>query len=400
MRKCCVVIVLAALVAIICCGCNDKSEPETPITEISTPEDLLLLSNGGKFKVVNDIVCTGMKLKSINLGDKSLNIDGAGHVIKDLTLVSDGNYYGLIGYSTGSVGISKLGLKNVVIDTDATANNDNLMVGAFVGCANSIGLQQCFAEGNIDVVIQNDKNYVGGFVGYSSSSSYSNCLSNVEISLKYENAAFSNAEVYVGGFVGFGRGTPPGYFSGALASGGVNCSYSINLSSISSNTTLNFGLNVTSYIGGFVGYTTVFGADNCISAPKYMYAEAYRKNDLNIGNITLIKSSRIGGIVGYASYADNCRKNYYCIYDDDNLTQLERTSLCSTYEKINGSSIGLGVNIEKTKMLSKFFIGGERTFVDNDGKEVTSYMSLSEELWNLCEDDAGKFLYPSIKVFG
>ena len=389
-------IILVSSLMLVGCELFEKDPPaeEPKITEISKPEDLLLLANGGKFKVLNDIICTGLKLKSPHLGENNIEIDGAGHVIRNLTLIGNGscNYYGLVGSTDGRVTIKKLGMENVTIETNATSDYESMLIGAFVGCANSsVTLEECFASGSISVGISHASNKVGGLVGWCSSANIDNCLSNLEINLGYNNAKFSNAEVFAGGIIGRGGGNSNMY--------DLNISNCINLSSISSDTSLNYGLQVTSYIGGIVGYAGYLTATNCLSAPKYMLAEAQRDNDLNIGDITIIKSSKIGGIAGYAYKDNNSSKNYYCIYDNPELPKDERDLLCSVYEKINGSSIGVGISLEKTKMLSKLFVCGEWTFTDTNGEEITSYLSLSQDIWNIGKYSEYGFVAPSIKVF-
>ncbi len=359
---------------------------------ISTPEDLLLMKEGGSFVLDNDIDCGGLIWKSIDVS-KKLTLDGNGYSIKNLKISSDKNTFGLIG-ECGVVTIKNLALTDFTIQTNFSSSNGQLFVGGFVGLGNSVEFENCFMDGRIDVSIKNNETYVGGFIGYNVSGEFNNCLTCGEISIHYDNASFNKASVAAGGFTG--HSGSKNSVGGLYGNRQYNC---VSLISIDVDTSTSASWSTTTNVGGFSGESTIFTMENCLSAPKKLYASTFVNDDVEIGGIQIIGTGKIGAFVGKIIYKEGLLHNYYCTYNDDTLTDAEKEVSCCDYEKLNGSEIGNAVNLPKTTMLSKEVMGGEYTYTDANGEVKDTFLSFDETIWRFGYEENGKFVLPKLKIF-
>lgn len=359
---------------------------------LSTPEDLLLMKDGGKFILDNDIDCGGLIWKSIYVSDE-LELDGNGYSISNLKISSENNTFALIGECRKAT-IKNLALTDFTIQTNRSSSNGELFVAGFVGISSSVEFENCYVDGKIDVSIKNNETYAGGFVGFNSSGDFKNCLTTAEISLHYDDASWNKASAEAGGFAGHSgsKNSVGGSYGNYLH----NC---VSLVSIDVDTSTSISWNTTTNVGGFLGSGTIFTMENCLSAPKKLYASTFVKEDVEVGGIQLIGTGRIGAFVGKSVYNERLLHNYYCTYNDDSLSTAEKDVSCCDYEKLNGAEIGNAVNIPKTTMLSKEVMGGAYTYTDTNGEVKDTFLSFDEAIWRFGYEENGKFVLPQLKIF-
>ena len=375
--------IFSALVCLIVCmfgftACSNFGFVAT--VHISTPEDLLKMADGGNFVLDNDIDCGGMTLNSISVNkDVGLTLNGNGHVIKNVKIGAQNNCFGLVYiigglYDEGDITITDLGIVDFTIDTDFESSNGKLFVGAFVAlCNTNVKLTRCYAKGTMDVAIKNSETSAGGLVGYGRICDFTDCLSDVEIDAELYDVQFAKATVYGGGIVGQTGEKYTTHFT-----------HCINLSSISVDTFLAISLTTRSVLGGLGGYVVNAMANECISAPEYMRVSTFI-TDYGI----------IGGIVGQTD-RNQCSRSYYCNYYSDELDASQRETLCSYYEKLNGSGAGTPVNVEKPTFFTEDFLTNEATVTDQTGKIVDIFLSFDPSVWNFAKEAGG---LPSLKCF-
>ena len=385
-------ILLSALLSValvtILAGCGKQ------VTHITTVEELLAIKEGGNFVLDNDIDCGGKKWMGFNL-NKDLTIDGNGHKIHNVEFVTEGNCFGLVAAAGSYLVFKNLGLENFTINTNKTTSSSSIYAGGFVGLNNGeVKFENCYAKGNIKVDIRNKSNHVGLFCGYVMDGIYENCLTDGEISLHYDDFGFSTATVYAGGFTGYGGWK--NYAGGYSPDKYTNC---ISIVSIDVDTSLSMSWKTTTNVGGFQGFSGDFSAHNCISAPKKLYASTFVNNDVSVGGIKVIGTGKIGAFVGDSAYASNNSRNYYCSYNDETLSAAERAVQCSDYEKLNGRSVGVAVNLSKTIMLSADFLSGDYDYTDANGEVKTAYAKFDGNVWNFGHMDGTTFVLPQLKIF-
>ena len=382
-----VVALLAGVVATVITGCGEQT------THITTVEDLLAIANGGNFVLDNDIDCGGKKWKSVKVTE-DLTIDGNGHKIHNVEIVSENNCIGLIGSTEKNVVFKNLALENFTINSNQTTSNSKLYVGGFIGLNNSNSeFYNCYVNGDIQIEIKNKETEVGMYCGYTMDGKYENCLTVGDIELHYDDFGFSTASVYAGGFTGYGGrktlagGYYPDYYT--------NC---ISLISIDVDTSLSMSWKTTTNVGGFQGFSGDFIAKNCVSAPKKLYASTCVNKDVTVGGMKVIGTGKIGAFVGDAGYTNNSSRNYYCSYNNEELSVAQRAVECSDYEKLNGKSVGTAVTLSKIIMLSEDFLADDYDFTDN-GEEKTAYLNFDSNVWKFGYMDGSTFILPRQKIF-
>lgn len=370
-------ITILALSTVTFAGCGEYKSA----VHISTPEDLLLMADGGSFVLDNDIDCGGMTLNVIEVNEEAgLDLDGKGHVIKNVKLGGNNNMTGLI-YCKGMVTITDLGIVDFTINSDYQSSNGQSFSGAFVPlCNDTAKLTRCYAKGKIDVNVKNSKTYMGGLVGFCPDCNFTDCLSDVELNAELNDVKFEKATVYGGGLVGYtGRN---GYYPGTYY--GTPFKHCISLSSISVDTVLSVSLNTQAVLGGLAGMVLCPQATECISAPKYMRVSTF-----------ILKNGVIGGLVGKAEL-NKSTGSYYCNYYDEQVPDEERDTLCSYYDKLNGSGEGLAINREKPLFFTEEFLTTDATFTDKSGKIVDTFLRFDKSVWNFGN---GVNTLPSLKCF-
>lgn len=367
-------------------GCGEKVK----VTHISSKEDLLLLQDGGNFILDNDIDCEGLSLKAIQ--NFSGSIDGNGYVIKNVNFISDNHCFGLIGSiaTSSSVTFKNLGIVDFTIDTLKATSTNSLYAGGLLASNlqnndaqnfNEIIIENCYADGDINIDINVKDLYVGGLVGASNRPvTINNSYSDVDIECDLNDSSFSSFNAKVGGLMGYSWSyrSHPSYFNNNVFTGSIDV-----------DTTLGISLKSNIKAGGIVGAMDGYHEMSyCLSTPDYILASSFFKDNVYIGGLTG-HFSEWNGAITYS---------YYCNYDDDSLIENERHQKCSIYQG-NTYAYGTGVKLYKTDMLSKDFMKGDYTFTDLDGKRKDSFLNFSEEIWNFGKFDGDNFINPSLKVF-
>ena len=106
--------------------------------------------------------------------------NGGGHVVSNVTIVSDSDNCGFIGYLRG--GVSNLGVENITV----VSSGDSC--GGLVGNGRSSSISQCYATG---LISGNDN--IGGLVGYGSTVSISRSYSTGDITGKNKVGGLAGA---------------------------------------------------------------------------------------------------------------------------------------------------------------------------------------------------------------
>ena len=374
--------ILSILSIFMCLIGISSCEKAKDYIHLSTKEDLLKLADGGDFILDNDIDCEGLSLKAIQ--NFSGSIDGNGYVIKNVNFISDNHCFGLIGSIATSSSV------DFTIDTlKATATN-SLYAGGLLASNlqnndaqnfNEIIIENCYADGDINIDINVKDLYVGGLVGASNRPvTINNSYSDVDIECDLNDSSFSSFNAKVGGLMGYtwSYRSHPSYFNNNVFTGSIDV-----------DTTLGISLKSNIKAGGIVGAMDGYHEMSyCLSTPDYILASTFFKDNVYIGGLTG-HFSEWNGAITYS---------YYCNYDDDSLMENERRQKCSIYQG-NTYAYGTGVKLYKTDMLSKDFMKGDYTFTDLDGKRKDSFLNYSDEIWNFGKFDGENFINPSLKVF-
>lgn len=176
--------------------------------------------------------------------------NGNGFSIRGMNIVSDKDYQGLFGFSSGTITNLKLKYSNV---------QGNNVIGAIVGL-NAGTISNC----SIEHVTVQGKEKIGGLVGVAMSES------KIEFCSVVGDNCFVNADKYAGGLIGY-----------------TNNNANIN------NCTNLVNVNASEYVGGITGisfYGTKF--QNVINSAKNIIGKKY-----------------VGGLIGYSqaeiSYSNN-----------------------------------------------------------------------------------------------
>lgn len=351
---------------------------------ISTKEDLLLLSNGGDFVLDNDIDCEGYSLYGVR--DFAGTIDGNGHVLKNVKFIAkDGtNSFGFIANASNKVTIKNFGIENFTINTNLASSNNQVYVGGLIAFSiYGVVIENCYAQGKINVDVNSSKIRVGGFIGYNETfNNYiNNSLSDVDINVNLDNSLFESSDICIGGFKGHG--------------GDSSCTMKndIFIGSINVNSSLEGSIGAKVVVGGLVG-DSIVEQESCLSLPTKILCNSWINE--NIGVFTNIKAGAMVGVKYTVSKFDYC---YWCDYDDTNLDEKERAVRC-TKRDVQFNSSGINVCIDKSEMLQKSFMTGDYTFVDLSGNTIYCFLDFDESIWNYGyykEDSC--FMNPSLKIF-
>lgn len=350
---------------------------------ISTAEDLLLLSNGGRFILDNDIDCEGQALYgAIDFDGK---IDGKGHVIKNVRFIAkDGsNCIGLIASISDDVTIKNLGIENFTIDTNLAASNDQLYVGGLIafGANDRIKIENCYVQGKINVDVNSQQVHIGGFVGYNFSYHcfINNCLSDVDINVNLDNSLFESSEIYIAGF--------------KAREGTCHMKNDIFVGSVKMKTSLEGSVGAKVVVGGLVGDAYLV-AESCLSLPSKIVCNSWLNE--NVGTFTNVKAGAIAGVYYTGSEIDYC---YWCNHDDSSLEEADRVVQC-TQRDIQFNSSGTDLCVKRSDMMIQDFMKGDYTFTDLNGATKDSFLSFDEKIWNFgyfAQD--GTFVNPGLKIF-
>lgn len=248
---------------------------------IYTANDLANINSYSYYKLMNNIDLTnwiadhnperGWQPVGSNGGSTMKQLDGDGHTISGLWLISTSNNAGLIS------GMDNSTIKNLhVITADGKAVNSSAdYVGIIAGKSVNCTFENVSVRGTVS-----GNNYVGAITGYDSNSRFS--------SLSVDHASISGAS-YVGGIAGevstplkglivksatiTATGDKVGGLVGSTAADIVSCLAEVTLSG-------------KDYIGGIAGYST-----------------AAIEQSASYGSVstTDLVNCRAGGIVGYTS---------------------------------------------------------------------------------------------------
>jgi hypothetical protein len=253
--------------------------------------------------------------------------NGSGHIIRNLTIDSNGNFIGLFGYIQGGE-VNNLGLENIWINV---RGNRRSCIGGLIGCNEEGIINNCYSNGSVagDLNCYN----VGGLIGLNENGTISNCYSQGIVSSEggesipppycshniggllgsggYITKSYSTCDVLckgftynVGGLVGNG-----GIISECFSTGDVNClGQSIDVGGfigVGSNINNCYSIgNVTvasdsNSIGGFIGHYNNYQSD-------------YIVNCYSVGTVTGgIENGYIGGLVGYNHWLTDINSSYF-----------------------------------------------------------------------------------------
>ena len=175
------------------------------------------------FKLGADIDLGGRDWQAIGNISKLFTgtFDGAGHVIRNVRYVANGNYYALFGKVSGSV--INLGVENFSVVFFETPHS---YVGGMVAFgSNSAAFLNCYAKGTVEMRVNGKKTfYVGGLIGLNEgeSSIVSNCYSDVDMNVAAISVTGNSA---AGGVVGKSAGTVTGCVAfGSMSASGFKSS--------------------------------------------------------------------------------------------------------------------------------------------------------------------------------
>lgn len=417
-----------------------KEEKANPFFTIESVEDLVNLQNrvnsgesfGGKLiEILNDIDLTEYLNKPENIatgwipvGNESFpfagSIEGNGHTISGLSIVSNNRYVALIGYADAE-GPDNAYIKNLNIEVGSKGIKQNrsglgeITVSALVGYANKYNFENCHASnGFIDAALGS----IGGVVGGCDSTNLYNCSSDVEL---------KNKDGIAGGLIGFLDTESEvrdcwstAKITSSFAVGGLigEVSDSKVVSSFSSGGRLTltederyiggligqgFDASIedcfydgdvvgTRYTGGLIGY--IGGKSvirNCfvkgnIQSDKYAggiaaifdseksfdkdYIKGLIENCYFVGDIftsdnqTLI--NRHGGLVGYLLYADM----YNCYYDQEVNADLDGVGNISGHFNIDCEYTGINSTEIRSSKFVNLLNGYKNAFTLRPSKSV------------------------------
>ena len=283
---------------------------------LRTVSDLLGMSGKeGYFKLVNDIDLTGVVWTPVCDGTKTVNFDGNGKTISNLSCsTGKASFFGVLNGSCRNLSLR-----------DAVITGDNDIAGILAGQANA-NISGVYVSGTVTSKVRR----TGGMVGYLTGGSLSGCQAKVNVSNTsgvsvgglvggqetgfvtisdchlLETSVIVGAGEYVGGIVGY-------FTEGEL----IGCT--VTNSSVKGN---------SGYTGGVVGYckTDVVGCKansvtvECGNSKDYAggivgnSAGAATISKCAVENSTISARRMSGGIVGYVaantkvenSYSHNC----------------------------------------------------------------------------------------------
>ena len=147
--------------------------------------------------LINDIDLNGFNLPSIGTINNSYRatFNGNGYSIKNYT-----GSNGLFAYTNGAT------IKNLKIDNANLTNsniNQNSFSGILIGNAQNTSVENCSVNGEINI-ISSASVWIGGICGYANSIAIQNCLSNVNIDYKFHTNSdwIDSTYVYAGNLIG------------------------------------------------------------------------------------------------------------------------------------------------------------------------------------------------------
>ena len=370
-------------------GCK-KDDGDGVITEfieeihISSKEDLVKMQrNEGagyvRFVLDNDIDCGGL---SYDAGVLCGQLDGQGHVIKNIKIRSSNNAYGLF-RSIDNGGTYQHSIVNVgLVDftMEVRSNAEEIYAGAFVGFLEGerqahLQVSNCYARGSITVnnsfTNKTSNGYIGGFFGYTEHLSIENCHSDVSIDTSGSKNAW---KYYLGGFIGKVWDTTKishSVFEGEIISGAT------------SKTLYGEG-EAISYAGGFVGYAE-WGAkvEACLSlADKYV---GRNQSTFVVNPVCATWTEQSDGDKG-VEYT----RTYYAVQTMWTGEQVElyypngEGAWHFTYYKGVTKLGDTGTAVyedHKSTLTEKPFMTGTATYKNKYGEDCNSELDFSEELW-------------------
>ena len=267
----------------------------------------------GYFKLMNDIDLTGVVWKPVCDGTKTVNFDGNGKTISNLTCsTGKASFFGKFKGSCNNVSF-----------TDAVINGTNDICGIVAGEANG-----SFSGVNVSGTVTSSLRRIGGIVGYLTGGSLTGCRAKVTVT--------STSGVNIGGLIGQAYGNPTitdchllsgSSVTGASTAVGGIAGYSngtISGCTVKSSQITGNGGVVGGVVGNNVGSVTECVVNSLIiTAPsraesagfivgKTEGASTISKCAAARGTVTAYRMA--GGIVGYVaanttvenSYSHNC----------------------------------------------------------------------------------------------
>ena len=363
-------IYFSLLITIMLClfvGCQSASTAITTIN-IYTAKDLELLRNDfpANYVLKNDIDYEWYDFEPIM--DFYGDIDGQGHVIKNIRFTGNGDYYGLIGTvkerEEGTL-IRDIGIEGFTIHIIEDSND--LYVGPFGAFCYDIDLLNCYANGGVLITTSVASNSsIGSLLGSCQGTArLQNCYANVDIGCL---SLMSNdkGNFYCGGLIGDAKTV---YAENCYFGGGITCEIESKLNNL--------------YIGGLIGKTeSVFKVNNFINLSYNFYAVS--------------QTDFVNPIIGCINEQTELGNNYYCIYNSD--VASEKTHYNNKLIESNYNNAQYGINIQRNKMGSKeFLIGTNSCLSNNDMLEVT--VNFDEKIWNVYDYVEGEMNFPTLKIF-
>ncbi len=361
-------------------GCKDKKQKEIAFAEeihISTKEDLAKMQKEKgdayvRYVLDNDIDCQGL---SYDAGVLCGQLDGQGHIIKNIHIRSSNNAYGLFRSldDTENYKHSIVNLALVDFTLEMRSNSEEVYAGAFVGFAkggyndNTFEIKNCYAKGKItannEFAETGSQASFGGFLGYAERTVMENCHSDVSIDTSGSKNAW---KYYIGGFIG-----QSGYDTTIK-----HCVFQGEITAASQGRGIVY-VTAISYVGGIIGYVydqTVI--DGCVSVADAYYC--YNQTSYNVAHDWALQE-------GDSAKTSRVYYAYQTIFDQDAIDRDPDAyvGMLTTSNVTVKSGNASGVEqVIKDLLLTKEFMTGTGTYKNKYGEDSTSDLDFDESVWN------------------